>query len=422
MGLAHDGISVENRRAAETAIGVSDSYALEMAEALPDLEPALEDDVAATGIPELDDALGGLFWGDNVVFDVPDGVAAAPFYRAIAASDVSYDRRVWVRLEDQSPIYEGFDVIDARPESKLAAPAPLLHAVFERCQDSGRNLLLFDGLAAMSARWGTAVAARFFARCCPQLLELGAIAYWFMPASDDYLALHQTVEQVTQIVFRLAPGRLRVAKADGRPPGIEGSVFRCSESDGLPVLTAAPIVARIGAALRAARLQRSLSQSDLARLAGVSPSAISQAERGQRGLSLETVLELSAKLNVTLDDLLRGEVATGYRLGRRGHPPRRRAAEGGTPLALLDDPDAGVRAYLVRLPRGGSTEPHVSHKGVELVAVASGLIQVLLATGRPVLRTGEVLLVEEATIAGWRNLGLGEASLFWILRDPRRDS
>ena len=134
------------------------------------------------------------------------------------------------------------------------------------------------------------------------------------------------------------------------------------------------------------------------------------------------MLELSTQLNVTVDELLRGEVATGYRLGRRGSPPRRRAVEGGEPTPLLDDPEAGLRAYLLRLPRRGEAEPHVSHKGAELVAVASGLVQVLLATGRPVLRTGEALLVEETRIAGWRNLGVGEATLFWILRDPRRDA
>jgi hypothetical protein len=59
----------------------------------------------------------------------------------------------------------------------------------------------------------------------------------------------------------------------------------------------------------------------------------------------------------------------------------------------------------------------VTHKGTELVAVANGLVQVILATGRPVLRGGEALLVETATIERWRNVGSSEAVLFWILRD-----
>lgn len=394
-----------------------------MADTHSDPGPPLDAEVAATGVGELDAALGGLFWGDNVVFAVTDGATAAPFYRAIAASDVAYDRRLLVRLHERSAAYPGFDIIDARPDGRLAQPAPLLHAVVERCRGTERNLLLFDGLDVMAERWGAEVAARFFATCCPQLLELGAIAYWSMSASDGNLALRRTVEEVTQCVFLLDQGRLRVAKAEGRPHGIQGSVFRVTETDdGLPALTAAPMVARIGNALRAARLQRNLSQSDLARIAGVSASAISQAERGQRGLSLETVLRLATGLNVTLDEMLRGEVATGYRLGRRRHPPRRRTEDRSEPLALLDDRQAGLRVFLVRIPRRGSAEPHITHKGVELVTVASGLVQVLLETGRPVLTTGEALLLDETPITGWRNLGVGEATLFWILRDPRRDA
>jgi transcriptional regulator with XRE-family HTH domain len=377
----------------------------------------LLDDVASTGIPELDDALGGLFWGDNVVFEVADPPAAGPFYRAAAAVEGQFDQRLFVSLSDRATAFKGFEVIDARPGGALSQPAPLLREIVERCRQSERNLLLFEAMETMIERWGSEIAARFFAACCPQLLELGAVAYWSVPSGELYPGLRRTLEEVTQCVLVVGDSRLRVAKADGRRPGIEGSVFRYRDVDGLPALTPAPVVARVGAALRAARMQRQLSQSDLARLAGVSPSAVSQAERGQRGLSLETLLELTGKLNMTLDELLRGEVVAGYRLGRRHHPRSRRAEASHQPLPLLDDPAAGLRAHLVHLPPRGSGSPHMAHKGTELVAVASGLVQVVLANGRPVLRRGEVLLIEATTIEEWRNLGPAEATLFWILRD-----
>ena len=41
----------------------------------------------------------------------------------------------------------------------------------------------------------------------------------------------------------------------------------------------------------------------------------------------------------------------------------------------------------------------------------------LLEAGGPVLRGGETLLAERTAVLGWRNLGEGEATLFWILRD-----
>jgi transcriptional regulator with XRE-family HTH domain len=380
------------------------------------MTPRPFDDVASTGNAELDEVLGGLFWGDNVVFEVPDPPAAAPFYRAVTTVEEQFDQRLYVSLSGERTAATDIDLIDARPDGELRQPAPLLRAIVERCRGGERNLLLFEPMETMIERWGSEVAARFFAHCCPQLLELGAIAYWSVPSGEAYPTLRRTIEEITQCVLVLGDSRLRVAKAEGRPPGIEGSVFRYREVDGLPALTPAPVVARIGAALRAARLQRQLSQSDLARLAGVSPSAISQAERSQRGLSLETLLELTGKLNMTLDELLRGEVVAGYRLGRRHHPRSRGEGSHG-PLPLLDDPAAGIRAYLVRIPPRDSGSPHIVHKGPELVAVASGLVQVVLANSRPVLRRGEVLLVEATTIERWRNLGPADATLFWILRD-----
>ena len=384
---------------------------------MPGAEPHALEQSASTGTAALDDALGGLFWGDNVVFEVADRSAAEPFYRAVAAVEGQFDERIYVSLSRARTPFAGFDLLDARAGSKLGQPGALLRAIVERCRQHERNLILFEPMETMIERWGSEVTGRFFAHCCPQLLEIGAIAYWSVPAGELYPGLRRTIEEMTQCVLVVGESRLRVAKADGRPPGVEGSVFRYREADGVPVLTPAPAAARIGAALRAARMQRQLSQSELARLAGVSPSAVSQAERGQRGLSLETLLELTAKLNMTLDELLRGQVVAGYRLGRRHHPRSRRDEAGRQPLALLDDPAAGLRAYLVRLPPGGTGSPHLGHKGTELVAVADGLVQVVLTNGRPVLRRGEVLLVEATTIERWRNLAPADATLFWILRD-----
>jgi uncharacterized cupin superfamily protein len=86
-------------------------------------------------------------------------------------------------------------------------------------------------------------------------------------------------------------------------------------------------------------------------------------------------------------------------------------------MPLLEAGDAGLRAYLIRLQPGGSASPGFAHKCSELVAVAQGLVQVVLPTGRPVLRSGEALIAEASGIEGWRNLGDGEAVIFWILRD-----
>ena len=307
-------------------------------------------EVASTGISELDAALGGLYWGDNVVWEVHGDVTVAPFYEAVAALRPAFDVAAYATLtadgDAVGAAYPGFEVLDARPGAELHRPGALLEAIVKRCDRRGRNLLMFDPLDAMVGSWGAETAARFFARCCPLLLDVGAVAYWSLSAGDVPPALRRTVEQVTQCMLAVSDDRLRVSKAEGRGPAVVGRVFRWRLEDGLAILSPAPAAARIGAALRQLRSERGMSQSELARVAGISPSAVSQAERGARGLSLETLLELTTKLNVTLDELLHGDVSAGSRLGRLGTAPHGRAGQA-APDPLLDDPKAGLRAYVV---------------------------------------------------------------------------
>ena len=269
----------------------------------------------------------------------------------------------------------------------------------------------------MSERWGTKVAQRFFTLSCPLLLELGAIAYWSLAPTAHPQAMLREIEGVTQCVVVLQDGRLRVAKAEGRPPGIEGSVFRYRVEDGSPGARSGAAAARLGTALKAVRTARGLSQSALARLAGVSPSAISQAERGQRGLSLDTLLDLSAKLSMTLDELLRGDVVPGYRTRparrpldreRRRAPPSPRRPAGGAPRVC---PQARSRAS--RRRRASSTRAWSSSRS------RPGSSRCASRAASPSCAAGRRCSRSSSRIEGWRNLSDREALVFWILRDER---
>jgi transcriptional regulator with XRE-family HTH domain len=380
----------------------------------------MADETAGTGVAELDRALGGLYWGDNVVWIWEGGGVSSQglFYDAIAQHREDFGTTGYIAVSSDPAAVERrwpwIEILDARKGTRIASPRSLLEAIRQFCVGARRPLLLFDSLEGLSDRWGMRTASDFFGRCCPMLLDLGAIAYWSVPGARQYRSLHREIEQITQCIIVVSEGRLRIGKAEGRPPGVQGQMFHCSAHDGTLHLEPAPAVARVGAALRAYRLRRDLSQSDLARLAQVSPSAISQVERGERGLSLETLLALAGRLNITLDELLGGEVTPDYRIGRRrslGDAPA------GSVLPLLDDAEAGMRAYLVSLPRSATVEAPFAHKGAEIVGVVSGLVQVLLASGRPVLRRGETLLASRRGIDGWRNVGDGDAQCLWVLRD-----
>ena len=380
----------------------------------------MANDSASTGIAELDRALDGLYWGDNVVWVWEAGEASSQglVYDAIARRHDDFDKSGYVvASSDPAEVrkrWPWIEPLDARRGTPISSPRMLLDAIRQFCVPARNPLLLFDSLEELSSRWGMQAAGEFFGRCCPMLLDFGAIAYWSVPGASHYRSLHRDIEQITQCIIVVGEGRLRISKAEGRPPGTQGQLFRYSVQDGRPQLQPALAAARVGAALRSYRMRRELSQSDLARLAEVSPSAISQVERGERGLSLETLLALSRRLNITLDELLGGEVTPDYRIGRR-HGVGNVTA--GSLIPLLDDAEAGMRAYLISLPRSATVEAPFTHKGAELVGVVSGLVQVVLGSGRPVLRRGETLLASRRRIDAWRNVGESEAQCLWVLRD-----
>ena len=124
--------------------------------------------------------------------------------------------------------YPGFDVIDAREGSPTRPSlAPLLDAVARLCVGAPRQLLLFDTLEEMRARWERETAGRFFSRRCPLLLGLGAIAYWALTAARSTPRARRADRGSSRSAGAdVGDGRLRIAKAEGRPAGVEGSVFR----------------------------------------------------------------------------------------------------------------------------------------------------------------------------------------------------
>jgi transcriptional regulator with XRE-family HTH domain len=360
----------------------------------------------STGLEALDEVLGGLYWGDNVVWQL-DRAPVEPFYKAIASSD-AFDTKTVVSVGAAVNTYgvPGLGIIDA------GGPADLLREIHRLCHPRRHRLLLFESLDSMVRTWGAADTRDFFARCCPLLLEVGAIAYWTMSARDTPPAVQETVQAVTQCVLRVDERSIQVMKAEGRDDAVRGSVLHWHEEAGRPVLAPPELVDRVAASLRAVRRSRKLSQHDLGDLAGVTASAISQAERAERGLSLATLVRLSGALGVTIDDLVRGENRGAYRIGRRTDDPERGLVQ---TLTLLGGADSELRIDLVHLDARETRTLDGGRAGTGIVAVASGLVQVKVGSQTPAVRHGEVLVAGTERVDGVRNLGQAEAVLFWIV-------
>jgi transcriptional regulator with XRE-family HTH domain len=373
--------------------------------------------VMSSGVPDLDELLGGLVPGDNVVWSHDDLELVTRFEDAFVREGLERAEPCHYVTATSSPAEvarrfpSGVEVLDARPRRRFADLVLLEQTVLEIARSTpGR--VVFEGLDAIARRHDTDRALGFFTRTCPQLFDLGAVAYWRVPTAVLGMAFVDSMRRVTQCVIQIERRSLRVLKAEGHRVRAEGQLVRVLPGDGPPQLSGERSLGRLASALRRLRRQRHLTQAELARLAGVSPSAISQAEAAQRGLSLDTVMNLSDRLQISIDELLARGGDTEYVLARRD-----RLQAPGMITPLLDDPSVGLRAYLVNLPAGEAGSPPMAHKGAELLVVAAGLVQVDLGTAAPVMRAGDAVLATRVAIESWRNLSATPARVFWVLRD-----
>jgi transcriptional regulator with XRE-family HTH domain len=368
----------------------------------------------STGVDGVDVALGGgLLTGDNIVWFGGDDELHRALGRAFFAAAPSGTTKTVVTTREapaavRRAVGEDVDVLDARPGRRFADPLDLERAVVERGTTGSR--VAIDGLDDFVHRLGPARSLALFSRICPQLFDAGAICSW--RAGESSRPIRDKVRSVTQCVLDVSRSRLRVVKAEGRT-GVQGRLFQLELVDGSVSVQEERTLGRLAEGLRRLRAERGLTQSDVARVAGVSPSAISQAEAGHRGLGLETVMRIAEGVGTTIDDLLGASAPPGYVIARRD-----RGVPRGDITPLLDDPGGGLRAYLVQLEPGARGEPPAVHKGPELIVVASGLVQVELGTETPVMRAGDAVLATTVGVRGWRNLLAAPARLFWILSDP----
>lgn len=371
----------------------------------------------SSGVAAVDDLLGGLIPGDNIVWVSSDGQLVARLESGFLDGGLAAGAGCWYVTVEEAPkdavrrLPADVRVLDARPGRKHADPVVLEQVLVDEAGSHGARVAL-GRLDVLARQWGSRRALEFFSHVCPRLFDLGAIAYWWAPRSLGASFIGE-VRRVTQCVIEERRGQMRVVKAEGRPSQLQGRLFHLEMPAGGDLsLRSEAALGRLGQGLARLREERHMSQADLARMAGVSPSAISQAEAGLRGLSVDTLLALSEQLGVGIDHILENDTEAGYVLARRD-----RTAPQPAQVPLLDDPHAGLRAFLINLGPSEKGAPPSVHKGVEVVLVAGGLVQLDLGVETPVMRSGDALLAAKVAVLGWRNLLKEPARLFWIIRD-----
>jgi transcriptional regulator with XRE-family HTH domain len=147
------------------------------------------------------------------------------------------------------------------------------------------------------------------------------------------------------------------------------------------------VLSAVGPRLRALRLERRATLSQLSASTGISVSTLSRLEAGLRKPTLELLLPLARAHQVPLDELV-GAPETG--------DPRVHAKpfdRGGVTVVPLTRRPGGIRAFKQIYPPGwpGREPEQQSHEGYEWLYVLSGRLRMLLGDHDAVLAAGEVV-------------------------------
>jgi transcriptional regulator with XRE-family HTH domain len=211
---------------------------------------------------------------------------------------------------------------------------------------------------------------------------------------------------------------LQVVKADGHLPGVTGRTLRyVVGDDGIEVLgQAAGTRERIGEQVRAQRITAGLSQAELARRIGVSPSALSQVERGRHGLSGETLTRLWAILGIPFGPT-GSPTSPPYRLARRGAHQPLAPGPGMHGETILQEPSR-LAMHLLTFDAAGSGRRPFETKQPELLLVLDGALELQLGQTTHTLQQGDAILLTTQPVTGWRNPAEEPARVLWLLLPP----
>jgi transcriptional regulator with XRE-family HTH domain len=189
------------------------------------------------------------------------------------------------------------------------------------------------------------------------------------------------------------------------------------------VRPARPDYPEIGVHLRARRHELGLSLRDLADRLGVSPSLISQIERGRANPSVSTLYQLVGELDVSLDELLfedrrPAEAPAVGPIQRATERHRIRLASGVIWERLTTLSEPGVEFLYVIYEVGGASSPEDAfqrHSGHEWGYVLSGTLQVTVGFRQYLLETGDSLSLESTTPHRLANVGDTPVHAIWFV-------
>jgi transcriptional regulator with XRE-family HTH domain/KaiC/GvpD/RAD55 family RecA-like ATPase len=422
----------------------------------------------ASGVSQLDRLLGGLYIGDNVVWHDDAGSLASVFCLNFMQTSlgqkkpfiyVSFDRSPRNLLEKLGPLAENpsLTILDCftygkgagsevflrfYEEGKSTWPCPIIKVDEPRNVDEvmdafyglhgtmeGDVRFVFESLTGMQELWGGEEdLLKFYTHSCPRLYELNTVAYWIIEKRAHSPRFRAQINQIAQVAIDLSVKRgrtsLTILKAENRDLDTLNKPQNYWSKDlNVRFDSDRRTTGRIdlGTRLRELRSKRGLSQTELAKLVGVTSSTISQVESNSIYPSLPALLKMAEILSVEVNSFFQDTAHVKDRViftaGEAVDIKFQDLPEGGVRAKLLTplDFEPKVEPYLIEIPPDKELPSHFFiHKGEEMGYLLSGKLQLKFRKAVHTVNEGDVVYLTSEIPTQWRNPGPDVAKLLWI--------
>ena len=422
----------------------------------------------ATGVSQLDRLLGGLLIGDNVVWYDDAGSLASVFCsNFIQASEaqnkhiiyVSFDRSPRNLLEKLGPLsnYASLTILDCFTYGKGEGSEVFLKfyetdesthgckiIVSETPRDvdkvmeafygihgemEGDVRFVFESLTGMQEIWGGEDSLlKFYTHSCPRLYELNTVAYWIMEKEAHSTRLKAHINQIAQVAIDLSVKRgttsLMILKAENRDIETLNKPVKYWTKELNVIFDSEKRTATLidlGMRLKELRIKRGLSQTELAKLIGVTPSTISQVESNLIYPSLPALFKIAEILSI--------DVSSFFHESNNAGNPVVFTDSNTSKLKFTDLPADSIEAklltpldfnpkaepYLIEIQPKKSLPSHFFiHKGEEVGYLLSGKLQLKMENAVYNVQAGNVVYLTSELPTQWVNPGSSPARLLWL--------
>jgi len=174
---------------------------------------------------------------------------------------------------------------------------------------------------------------------------------------------------------------------------------------------------QLGERIRRLRLARDLTLKQVGERAGVSPTHLSEIERGKTSPTVGALIRIARALGEEASRLVEAGPGPGLALTRRSD--RTIVLSGGTLLRTVPGPiEPGDLTVAELLLPPGQPSPRQAEYGEEFLLVLEGAVELSLGDRRHALRAGDAIHFSATTPHDVRNAGTLPARVLWVTSPP----